>query len=162
MPWAVGFTVLLVVFLGVGHLRGGLTFKAQDLLPVLIYTVIYMALYWVAGYRVSWSLPRGEVGFMLETFLFGGFAAAIALWSSKRKRWLRLREETLAMTLCFGLPYLYVAVWLGLDPVYLGGPALSFWLIFLVTIGFYAHGPFGVWLLIRSLSRKKPPAEATP
>jgi hypothetical protein len=151
MPWAIVITLLLFIFLG--YRRHWIKLAPRDLLPTLIYTVIYGVLYWVAGYSLSWSLPRGEIGFVAETLLFGAFSVGVALWYSRHNQWLRLREETLAMTLFFGLPYLYVAFWIGLNPVYLGGPALSFWLIFLVTIGFYAHGPFGVWLLLRSLRR---------
>jgi hypothetical protein len=152
LPWA--FLVSLSLLGGLVWLyrRKTLTFQWSDLAPSLLYSIVYMTLYFFVGYGISWSLPRGEVGFLSETFVYGAIAVAASFWLSRHlHKWERLTEETILMVLFFGLPYLFISMWVGLDPMYLGGPKTSFWVIFLATIGFYAHGPFGIALLVRSL-----------
>ncbi len=138
------------------HRSGRLPLSPRDLLPTGVYSAIFLALYYLAGYGISWSIPRGEPGFLLETFLYGAIAATGALllrWKLRAPE--RLAQETLVMTTLFGLPYLLVSAWVGLDPAYLSGPRMSFLVVFLATMGFYAHGPFGIALLVRALRQPR-------
>jgi hypothetical protein len=132
------------------HRRGALRLAWRDLLPTAVYAALFFALYYGTGYGLSWSIPRGSPGFLVETLLYGGGASAAALLISRRRRFARLAEETLVMTLAFGVPYLLSAAWAGLDPAYLADPRASFLVLVAATAGFYAHGPFGLLLLIRN------------
>lgn len=154
MLWAGSVTLLLLGVVFWLHRSGRLLLRLSDWVPTLAYSVVFLGLYYAAGYQLSWSLPRGSAGFLLETFFYGAAGVAVAFWlSHKTAPKERLTQETLVMVLSFGLPYLWVSAWVGLDPLYLGSPLMGFLVIFLATAGFYAHGPFGVYLLIRALRR---------
>ena len=119
-------------------------------MPSAVYTALFFALYYGTGHGLTWSIPRGSPGFLIETLFYGLGAALAALLVSRRGRFRRLPEETLVMTLLFGIPYLLSAAWVGLDPAYLAGPRVSFFVLVAATAGFYAHGPFGLVLLARA------------
>jgi hypothetical protein len=148
---------ILLLFLGGAALLGGaFRLRARDFAPALVYGAIFCGLYAGAGYGVSFSVPRGEVGFLGETLLFGAVGASVAFRLSRRRGFARLAEETAAMLLCFGPIYLLSIAYIGLDAAYLAAPLPSFLALFLATLGFYGHGPFGIYLLSRTL---RPPLD---
>lgn len=141
-----GLPLLLgVVALWGAFWRAGLRASWRDGLPALVYAASFVVLYLATGNRVSWSLPRGEAVFLLETLCDGLAAAWCAARVSRRRG--RIQEETLWIVVGLGAPYWLAALWEGNDPVYLVSPEASFAVLLAPTFAFYGHIVYAVWCL---------------
>ncbi|MBI4821376.1 MAG: alkaline phosphatase family protein [Deltaproteobacteria bacterium] len=127
------------------HHRRAIRLSLADAVPTILFLVGFGAPYLARGYTLSWSLPRGSAGFYGETLLFGGLGVALALWRARKDRRV---EEAWLMALIFGLPYLLSSAWVGLDTTKLAGPGVSYSVILMATIEFYACLPFGLRALV--------------
>lgn len=137
--------------LALAYRRNWLRPQLRDLLPLVAYLLVFLGLYLACGYSLSWSVPRGSVSFMVETAGMG-LVAAFAAAAVRRCSVVggqRSLEQASAL-LPMWILYILVVAAAGHDPAYLESPRLSFLLVFLSTIEFYASGLF-VCLALSSL-----------
>jgi hypothetical protein len=55
------------------------------MVPLAGAVAVFSALFYAAGYGVTWSIPRGEAGFLFDTALFG-LASSVAGLAAIRPR----------------------------------------------------------------------------
>lgn len=117
----------------------------RDFVPSLAYVVAFGGPYLALGYGLTWSIPRGDAGYFIETLLCGGIGliAALSIARSNRRP-----EEALASAVFFGAPYLVLAAYVGLDRRQLSGPYATYSVILLATIEFYACVPLGLRAIV--------------
>lgn len=143
--------VLLVVgAAGAYFARAQLAMRLRDFLPTLVYGATFLVGYVALGYRWSWSIPRGELGFTVETGLVALLGLAGAVVSGQRDRRI---PEAWAQMLAWGLPYLGFSVYCGLDTRYPPGPWSTWGLILFATIVFYPGLVFGLRAVWTALAR---------
>ena len=136
--------------------------RARDTIPSVLFTVGFMGPYLLAGYGMTWSIPRGYGGFLAETLLFAIIGLALAWALSERTR---AEEHALASTLVLGTPYYVVSAYVGLDTTWLAGPASTWGVMWISTLMFYGclglglRGALSVW---RSFGRGAPEGAARP
>jgi len=141
LAWA-ALPILLMTGASIIAYRGGaLRPKPRDLIPILTYFLLFFATYFAAGYSLSWSVPRGAFSFIAETAAMGFLAAVGAAVVRRIARVGRERnlEQASAVLLLWGL-YILATAAAGHDPAWLESPRVSFWLVLLSTIEFYAAG----------------------
>lgn len=150
--------VLVFVCLVLGHRRRWFELAWRDAVPTVVYTLVFAITYAISGNGLSWSIPHGSGGFMIETALGAGIAAAAAVWSGQAAR---RREEALALTLCLGLPFTLLGAYLGTDTQKLPDPWTSFAFILVATAIFYPGLVLGVRALVRRRggAQERPPEE---
>ena len=128
---------LLLFLLAALHLlarRAGLVVVLRDALPTLAYAGLFAALYRLAGFGVTWSIPHSEALYEAETGL-AGIVGAVAAWRVSRRD--RHAEETAAFALLFGPVLVLEQAWIGLEHTRIAGPRLSFLYLLLVPAIFY-------------------------
>jgi hypothetical protein len=149
---------ILILFLG-GFLflgrRNRLSLRARDLFPLLIYSVVFLILYFLDGNPLSFSIARGQVAFTAETALIG----LLAIVATRTAVWLGLmnRNRQLEQSGCIlflWALYIVGAAAAGSDPAWLAGPRTSFLVIFLSTMEFYAALMFA-FLALTCLRRQR-------
>lgn len=155
-----GYAVALVAcLLSVWLIPRSIRPRLRDALPIVAYGLIFGSLYLLAGYRLSWSLPRGYASFIVETSLAGAVAGGVCLAVG---RWRRLggdpHRQTQRASFVFPIGALYViaAAIAGTDAAWLEGPRHSFFLVLIATAGFYAAlalAAGNIWALLA----KRPP-----
>lgn len=128
----------------------------SDLLPLATAVAVFATACAVAGYRLSWSIPRGEAGFLFDTAIYGIASGIVALAARRPCSQERLLGSAALIFLACALAY--VGAWwsVGGDPAWLGGPRVSFALPLVATFDFYVAGSFGVALLISAKRRHQP------
>ncbi len=123
--------------------------RARDLWPVVAMIATFLVVGAALGYGFSWSLPRGNWGFNLESLAAGVLGVFVASAVSRRAR---AAEETVVAVAMLGVPYLLLASWVGLDETTLAGPTSSFLLLALAQLQFYSCvylGARAVWCAVR-------------
>lgn len=126
-----------------------LRMQARDLLPTLVYGAIFAAGYFALGYGLSWSIPRGEVGFTGETAIIAAVGIGIGLLVARRDRRV---QECWGHALTWGVPYATVSVYCGLDTRALTGPTSSWLLLLAATVAFYACIGYGARALLTAFA----------
>lgn len=121
-----------------------------DFGPWLVFSIVFAGVFYLAGYAVSWSVPRGHAAFVLETALMSLFAFVIA---AKFMRRMRADQEALTSAILFGGPYFLLSAYAGLDFHWLPSSSVSFAVVVFATLVFYACTLAGVraWWLTDSL-----------
>lgn len=135
-----------VVGLGVGRARGAVDLQLRDFLPATIYTVVFAVPYPLLGYGWSWSVPRGYAGFVAETFGLAVASTAAAIWIARRDR---RGPEAAGFTIVYGIVYIPLSVYAGLDATWLASAFVSWGVILVATVAFYGCVTFGVRALLR-------------
>lgn len=111
--------------------------------PALVYGALFGLGYLALGYRWSWSIPRGEPAYSIETGLVGVAAVWVAIWIGRRQK----REATwqaLAVAILYGVPYVLLSAYLGLGMEGLAPAELSWGLVLWATVIFYGGIAFGL------------------
>jgi hypothetical protein len=129
--------------------------RPRDAVPTLVYAVVFAIGYILAGYRLSWTLPRGEPWFVIDTAALGIGAAALALAFGRIGRLggdpdRIVRRASLIWFL--SIVYVFAAAISGLDPAWMAGPRASFALPLGASAVFYLALGFAVelaWALVR-------------
>jgi hypothetical protein len=131
-----------------------------DLVPALVYATVFASGWLVAGYRLSWTLPRGEAHFVLETALLGAGAAAIALVFARAP----LLGASDGRTLCRAALVWPLAIVVaaatapaGVDPAWLASPRESFTYVAVATAAFWLAlaGAADVALSVAASARRR-------
>src|SRR5205823_14476348 len=115
--------------------------RAADLAPPAAFAALFAAQFLAAGYTFSFSMPRGEPRFLVETGAMSLLAGAAALAVAHR-----LRRPPAAAILVAPLLLLVVAVG-GFDPAWLAPPALLMATVILPT----ALGAFAASLALAAI-----------
>lgn len=159
LAWA-ALPLLFMAGVSIIAYRGGvLRPRPRDLIPILTYVLLFLGMYFTLGYALSWSVPRGAFSFTAETAAMGFLAAVPAVLVRRLAMVGRERnlEQASTVLLLWGLYILAVGA-AGHDPAWLESPRVSFLLVFLSTIEFYAAGLLAVLaistLLPRSLRKQ--------
>lgn len=140
--------VLLILFAAVLIYfcrRGVLDLRLRDSIPSLIYVVTFFTVYFMAGYPLGWSMPRGGYTFVSEMGVFGFTAGGIACVSGRRDR---RAQESVVAALFFLSPYALLMSYIGVDLRWLEGTDLSFYPILLGCMGFTSCLTLGLRLLL--------------
>ena len=141
--WGIGAALLLL--LGAIFSRRWIALQWRDFVPTAVYGLVFATGYVVLGYRWSWSIPRGEIGFTAETAVLALVGLGIAAVVARRDRRI---PEAWAQTVVWGIPYLALAAYCGLDTRALTAPWSSWGLIVFATVVFYpglACGMRALW-----------------
>lgn len=141
LAWASLPLLLVLAAIGLAYRARLLHPQLRDLVPTLTFGLLFCGLYFARGYPVSWSVPRGQVSFIAETAIMGALAAVAGfgvrgIATNGQARGL---EQASVVSLLWG-GYLLSAAAAGNDPAWLESPRLSFLLVFLSTVEFYAAG----------------------
>lgn len=136
-PWAFGAcAVLVAAWLAPRRWRP----RAVDGAPLAAFAVVFAALYAAAGYGLSWTLPRGYAGFVIDTALVGAAGAVACVLVG---RWRRLggrarAAQQASFVFALACAYSFAVAESGTNPAWLEGPHRSFALVLIATAGFYA------------------------
>lgn len=144
----VAFAIFLVV-------RYGVTWR--DALSPLLFCAGFLGPYFAMDYELSWSIPRGYGGFLIETLVFAAIGTALArLPSSKTRR----RHEGVAAAIIMGGPYSVTSAYVGLDLSWLAGPDATWGVMWMSTVMFYGCLTAGFYA-IRAPATGRPLADST-
>jgi hypothetical protein len=122
-----------------------LPLRLADLAPPAAFAVVFVALYFAAGYGASFTMPRGEPHFLVETSAMSLIAGAAALAAAHL-----LARPPGAALLAAPLLLLVVAVG-GFDSAWLAPPSLLMTVTFLPT----ALGSFALALAFAPAPRRR-------
>lgn len=125
-----------------------ITPKISDIVPLAVAVAVFILLFCAAGYGFTWSIPRGEAGFLVDTALFGSAAGLAGLIAVRPRTRARLLGSATLVFLVGALGYALSWWAVGGDPAWLGGPRVSFGLPLIATFDFYVAGIFGVALFV--------------
>lgn len=113
---------------------GALDVTLRDAAPVLAYVAMTLGLTGLAGWPLSYSMPRGGVGYVAEINLYGQLSAWLAAWLSRPER--MVAESLVGAALFLGV-YALHAAFLGRDRRWLEPPPTGYLFILLSSVMFF-------------------------